>query len=108
MELHSPTICCVATVAIPQTLCMFVPCLSGQTHPLIHGDMHMSQFEKPTDKSKLETIAGSLMLLSFGLGILAFLIAIDRPEWFTLRPASGTAAAMSKASDTQTHKQVGQ
>ncbi|HEX7822206.1 MAG TPA: hypothetical protein VF463_16475 [Sphingobium sp.] len=48
------------------------------------------------------------MLLSFGLGILAFLIAIDRPEWFTLRPASGTAAAMSKASDTQAHKQVGQ
>lgn len=49
--------------------------------------------------SKGEALVGSLALLAFGLGILAFLIAIDRPEWFTLRPASGTAAAMSKASD---------
>ncbi|MGV3769683.1 MAG: hypothetical protein ACO1NM_06610 [Sphingobium phenoxybenzoativorans] len=55
-------------------------------------------------KSRLETIVGSLMLLSFGLGILAFLIAIDHPEWFSLRPASGTAAAMSKASNFAPHK----
>jgi len=31
--------------------------------------------------------------------VLAFLTAIDRPEWFHLKPATGTAAAMVYASD---------
>ncbi|WP_010545712.1 hypothetical protein [Sphingomonas elodea] len=44
-----------------------------------------------------ERLRSSIALLLFGLGTLAFLIAIDRPEWFHLRPASGTAAAMSHA-----------
>ncbi len=35
----------------------------------------------------------------FGLTVLAFLTAIDRPEWFHLKPATGTAAAMVYASD---------
>jgi hypothetical protein len=59
----------------------------------------MRQFDKQDSKTVIETVRSSLMLLSFGLGILAFLIAIDRPEWFNLRPVSGTAAAMSNASD---------
>ncbi|MET3724203.1 MULTISPECIES: hypothetical protein [Sphingomonas] len=46
----------------------------------------------------MERLRSSIALLLFGLGTLAFLIAIDRPEWFHLRPASGTAAAMSHAS----------
>lgn len=45
-----------------------------------------------------ETLISSLMLLGFGVGVLGFLIAIDRPEWFELHPASNAAAAMAKAS----------
>ena len=55
---------------------------------------------QPDDKEKkplFEQLRASLFLLAFGLCTLAFLIAIDRPEWFELRPASGTAAAMSNA-----------
>lgn len=44
------------------------------------------------------TARASLSLLAFGLALLAFLIAIDRPQWFVLRPASGTAAALAEAS----------
>ncbi|MDF0541927.1 hypothetical protein PX699_06215 [Sphingobium sp. H39-3-25] len=60
----------------------------------------MRQFDKQDSKTVIETVRSSLMLLSFGLGILAFLIAIDRPEWFNLRPVSGAAAAMSNAADS--------
>ena len=55
---------------------------------------------QPNDNEKkplFEQLRASLCLLAFGLCTLAFLIAIDRPEWFELRPASGTAAAMSNA-----------
>jgi len=46
------------------------------------------------------------MLLAFGLGMLAFLVAIDRPEWFHMRPMSGTASALSNASDRDAHGAV--
>ncbi|WP_084583365.1 hypothetical protein [Sphingomonas azotifigens] len=54
----------------------------------------MHQDERTRRKERLRS---SIALLLFGLGTLAFLIAIDRPEWFHLRPASGSAAAMSQA-----------
>ena len=38
-----------------------------------------------------------LSLLCFGLAILGFLIAIERGNWFPIRPASGAAAAMAYA-----------
>ena len=44
-----------------------------------------------------ESVRSTLMLLAFGLGTLAFLISIDHPEWFHIRPATGTAVAMSHA-----------
>lgn len=44
-----------------------------------------------------ERLHSSVVMLLLGIGILAFLVAIDRPHWFNLRPASGTAAAMSHA-----------
>lgn len=44
-----------------------------------------------------DTLRGSLLFLVFGISMLAFLIAIDRPEWFVLKPATGTAVAMSAA-----------
>lgn len=41
----------------------------------------------------------SLFLFCFGVGTLAFLTAIEHRDWFHLRPASGTAAAMFYASE---------
>lgn len=55
---------------------------------------------KATDQDRqtpTDTLKGSLLFLLFGLSMLAFLVAIDRPEWFVLRPATGTAVAMSAA-----------
>lgn len=59
----------------------------------------MNQSENRDRRTMIEKAAGSLMLLCFGLGSLAFLIAIDRAEWFAVRPASGAAMAMARASD---------
>ncbi|WP_293874841.1 MULTISPECIES: hypothetical protein [unclassified Sphingomonas] len=53
------------------------------------------------DDQPLNPLWGRLALLMFGLTVLAFLTAIDRPEWFRLKPATGTAAAMVYASDHQ-------
>ena len=52
-----------------------------------------------TDDSPPNPLWGRLALLMFGRTVLAFLTAIDRPEWFHLKPATGTAAAMVYASD---------
>lgn len=41
----------------------------------------------------------SALVLAFGLMALAFLVAIDRPGWWQIKPATGTAAAMSYAAD---------
>ncbi|NYD88285.1 hypothetical protein HD841_000054 [Sphingomonas melonis] len=51
------------------------------------------------DDAEPNPLWGRLALLMFGLTVLAFLTAIDRPEWFHLKPATGTAAAMVYASD---------
>jgi hypothetical protein len=70
----------------------------------------MTQYDGHDRKTLLDTLRGTLAVLLFGVGALAFLIAIDRPEWFNLRPASGTAAAMSHASqppfDTKERKDI--
>ncbi|WBO22814.1 hypothetical protein [Sphingomonas abietis] len=51
----------------------------------------------PADNSAQASVAtmvmGRLLLAAFGLGSLAFLIAIDRPQWFHIHPANGVAAA---------------
>ncbi len=60
----------------------------------------MRQFDEFNEKSRFETIKASLMMLCFGLGILAFLIVIERPEWFHIRPVSGAAAAMVEAGNS--------
>lgn len=52
-------------------------------------------------RNRLQSLAATAMMLAFGLGTLAFLIAIDRPEWFHIRPASGTAMALSHASNSE-------
>lgn len=46
---------------------------------------------------RFESARASLMMLAFGMGVLAFLIAIERPQWFRLRPVSAASAAMAQA-----------
>lgn len=45
----------------------------------------------------LHEVKSSLAALVFGVAVLAFLALTDRAGWFGLRPASGTAAALSYA-----------
>ncbi|WP_395329516.1 hypothetical protein WBP06_15350 [Novosphingobium sp. BL-8H] len=49
-----------------------------------------------------QSLVGNFLLLLFGLGVLGFLVAVDRAEWFTLRPVSGTSVALSKAATVRT------
>lgn len=58
----------------------------------------MNRSNDETKNGVFESVKASMIMLSFGLGTLAFLISIDRPEWFHIHPASGIAAAMSNAS----------
>ena len=57
----------------------------------------MSAPNKDNRHAPHDTLRGSLLFLVFGIGMLVFLIAIDRPGWFVLKPATGTAVAMSAA-----------
>lgn len=57
----------------------------------------MPQPNNDNRQNPAETLRGSLLFLGFGASLLAFLVAIDRPEWFALRPATGTATAMAVA-----------
>lgn len=65
----------------------------------------MQKSDDQDRRKSLESVRSSLGMLAFGFFMLAFLVAIDRPEWFNLRPVSGTAAAMSKASHAASHDQ---
>jgi hypothetical protein len=47
----------------------------------------------------LETWRGSWKFLAFGLAVLTYLVAIEHPHWFVLRPATGTAIALASAAD---------
>lgn len=58
----------------------------------------MRDTDKPDTTRATEALAGRVLLLLFGLGVLGFLVAIDRADWFALRPATGTSIAMSNAS----------
>jgi hypothetical protein len=55
---------------------------------------HMSDAERTRLR---QSLVGNFLLLLFGLGVLGFLVAIDRADWFTLRPVSGTSVALSHA-----------
>ncbi|EIZ79934.1 hypothetical protein WSK_1472 [Novosphingobium sp. Rr 2-17] len=52
----------------------------------------------PVDRERLrESLLGTALLLLFGCSVLAFLVAIDHPNWFSIRPATGTSIAMAKS-----------
>lgn len=60
----------------------------------------MQNTKQPENRSMIEVFGGRAMLLLFGLGVLGFLVAIDRAEWFSIRPATGTSIAMANAANT--------
>lgn len=59
----------------------------------------MQDMERLERKRMIEVFTGRALLLLFGLGVLGFLVAVDRSEWFSIRPATGTSIAMANASD---------
>ncbi|MFW2830467.1 hypothetical protein [Sphingomonas sp. ID0503] len=46
----------------------------------------------------IEALLGRIILVTFGVGILAFLVAADRTDWFNIRPATGATVALAQAS----------
>lgn len=59
----------------------------------------MHDMERLEKKRMIEVFTGRALLLLFGLGVLGFLVSVDRAEWFSIRPATGTSIAMANASD---------
>jgi hypothetical protein len=57
----------------------------------------MRQFDEQDSKGWGGSLRSGLAMLAFGLTILTYLVSIDHPEWFHMRPASGTAVAMANA-----------
>jgi hypothetical protein len=52
------------------------------------------------DRTRLrESLTGNLLLFLFGCGVLAFLVAADRVNWFSIRPATGTSIAMARSTE---------
>lgn len=62
----------------------------------------MTQPPEEDRSDAVYTARASLVLLAFGLTVLAFLVAIDRPHWFSIKPVSGTAAAMAISAQPDT------
>ena len=57
----------------------------------------MDQFDQRKTGFANAQFKSTAIMLAFGLIIILLLVAMDRVAWFQLRPASGTAVAMSKA-----------
>ena len=58
----------------------------------------MRQFSETETATAREGVMGNLLLFVFGCGVLAFFASIDRVDWLTIRPVSGSSAAMAAAS----------
>ena len=58
----------------------------------------MSRGHKKLDGTDNEPFWSSVFFLGFGIALLLFLVAIEHQNWFTLKPGTGTAEAMSYAS----------
>lgn len=57
----------------------------------------MPNLNEPTPQRAREILTGRVLLLVFGFAVLSFLVAIDHPHWFSIRPATGTSVAMAQA-----------
>ena len=64
----------------------------------------MSRQRKRLVSSIGEPVWSSLFFICFGVAILLFLVAIEHQEWFSLKPGTGTAEAMSYASTSQNNR----
>jgi hypothetical protein len=96
--------CCVAARIRYGTLVVWKDCRAYMMLPLQGRQAmpaHDNNSSNPNDDQPVNPLWGRLALLMFGLTVLAFLTAIDRAEWFRVKPATGTAAAMAYASDHQ-------
>lgn len=59
----------------------------------------MQNDDRADRKQARGVLTGRVLLLAFGLGVLGFLVAVDRADWFAIHPATGTSLAMARASD---------
>lgn len=57
----------------------------------------MNQTSEAKRNAAKESAMGNLLLFVFGCGVLAFFASVDRVDWLTIRPASGSSAAMAQA-----------
>lgn len=73
--------------------------------PIRHRPLQAGQPTKPANQRS--EFRGRFELVAFCLALLVFMIAIGRPEWFELRPASGSSLAMYNASQTAAPKTPG-
>lgn len=55
-----------------------------------------------------DSLVGNTLLLLFGCGVLAFLVAVDRVDWFSIRPATGTSVAMARSTEAAVQPQTPQ
>jgi len=60
----------------------------------------MNDVDRVESRRLMEVLGGRILLLLFGLGVLGFLVAIDRADWFAIRPATGTSIAMAHAASS--------
>jgi hypothetical protein len=59
----------------------------------------MNDVDGAQSRRMKEVMGGRVLLLLFGLGVLGFLVAVDRADWFAIRPATGTSIALAHASN---------
>jgi hypothetical protein len=55
----------------------------------------------PDRDSIVSSAFSTVVALAYGLLMLGFLVAIDHGEWLQIKPASGTAQALSLAADRE-------
>lgn len=60
----------------------------------------MRQFSEAEREHVREAFVGNLLLFLFGCAVLGFLVSVDRVDWFTIRPATDSSAAMYRAGTT--------
>ena len=58
----------------------------------------MLENDKSSPRQMRKLLVERGFLLAFGLAVLTFLVAVDRTEWFAIRPSIGTSIAMAHAS----------
>ncbi|GGY93595.1 hypothetical protein [Novosphingobium colocasiae] len=58
----------------------------------------MHQFTEFDSAERRDRAMSKVLLLLFGFAVLGFFVLIDRVDWLSIRPATGTSIALSVAS----------